>query len=616
MAQLKRIILHVGMQKTGSTGIQETLFHNSSVLRSHGYIYLSEWGINHNAILFDIFSPTFDPNHRRIVLDGFTQEKWEETRKSNIKTMLDLIERNACETLILSSEELSLLDFTSLKYMKQLLTDLFPEAHMSCIFYTRSPISFLASEFQQMAASPYSEFRTDRDTQEYAKHVFKLRLGGFLELFHDDISIIRFEDAIRDEDGLVGNFLKLIDYPQQKISEIKVFRSNESRGAEAIEFLLYVKENMPFYLEENGRRIINPQRADYDNNAINTIPGPRFDFSYEQKMELFELTKHDSLWLKEQTGIDYTHDYPLKTEPVLLYKEKTLEEFLFAFKYLTRPMQSLFLRFFEKKYQELSDERFLALFSQGSEPWKIYHFGDIEPYLSDASISSKRVHNWGLKRPMWRDRVLITVTNANSGNPLPEHIFKYPLPNKGYLAISETFESQNDLYEIQIRPSMYSCITTILSLKVNGNGNLFQINQSTFDDKNESTYFFFKDNPHFKISSEKAITSFEIELVVDTGGFVYSRLNTAWIGKKIAAYEHELAKLKNENSKETKILCETQKISSSSDDHEIKHTKSYLELQSSYGALEAEQAKMLNSISWRITKPLRKLIALFTASSQ
>ena len=39
---MKQIFLHIGLHKTGSSSIQETLFRNQNLLKEQGYHYFSE----------------------------------------------------------------------------------------------------------------------------------------------------------------------------------------------------------------------------------------------------------------------------------------------------------------------------------------------------------------------------------------------------------------------------------------------------------------------------------------------------------------------------------------------------------------------------------------------
>jgi hypothetical protein len=54
---IKRVVMHLGMPKAGSSSIQRALFTNSGVLERNGFRYLHEWGESHIRIFEHLFTP-------------------------------------------------------------------------------------------------------------------------------------------------------------------------------------------------------------------------------------------------------------------------------------------------------------------------------------------------------------------------------------------------------------------------------------------------------------------------------------------------------------------------------------------------------------------------------
>ena len=57
MGVISEIFLHVGLHKTGTTSIQNTLFSkmNSKFLEDNGYLYPKHWPSNHSIPLYSSF---------------------------------------------------------------------------------------------------------------------------------------------------------------------------------------------------------------------------------------------------------------------------------------------------------------------------------------------------------------------------------------------------------------------------------------------------------------------------------------------------------------------------------------------------------------------------------
>jgi hypothetical protein len=390
---IKRVIFHAGILKTGSKSLQKSLFHNSEVLERNGFRYLREWGACHENVIIGLLG---EWECFRFFIDGrfgrYSREESIRIRNDYIEKMLEVISNTPCETLIISAE--SMLSFAN--NLSKFITEYLKKMEIKIIAYIRNPLTHPISLYQQYMTNPWDYlYNIFKD----ARQLFDYRIPtSFYNLTNYHLSFFKFEDAIQDEDGLAGHFLKTIGLPGQEVKNINVFRSNESRSCEAIEFLSFAEERVPtFILDNSGCSKNNPIIK--DTRPLKKIRGPKFDLSYQNKVELWEQMQDTVIKIRDTIGIDYT-DYTVPQSPdIITYSPETIEDFLEAFPKINLTLQKLFLEFFRKKHYETGLDKFRKLYEDGSMPQKMYQLGlqveDLQEKLTvlqteNAELQSKQ----------------------------------------------------------------------------------------------------------------------------------------------------------------------------------------------------------------------------------
>jgi hypothetical protein len=388
---IKRVIFHAGILKTGSSSIQESLFHNSEVLERNGFRYLKEWGVNHVEIMDGILGEGF-----RAVIDGrFVFHSREESIRiinDYIEKMLDVISNTPCETLIISAE--SMLNYVN--NLPKFIIEYLNKMEIKIIVYIRNPLTYSISLHQQYMALPWTHLHNVlRASNDWFNGIIPESVRS-LANYH--LSFFKFEDAIQDEDGLVGHFFSTIGLPRQEVKNINVFRANESRSCEVVEFLSFAEERVPtFILDNSGCSKSNPVIK--KTFPLWKIRGPKFDIPYQNKVELWEQMQDTVIKIRDTIGIDYT-DYTIPQSPdIITYSPETIEDFLEAFPKINLTLQKLFLEFFRKKHYGTGLDKFKKLYEDGSMPQKMYQLGlqveDLQEKLTvlqteNAELQSKQ----------------------------------------------------------------------------------------------------------------------------------------------------------------------------------------------------------------------------------
>ena len=199
----KRIVIHVGYSKCGSTTLQETLKAHHELLLKEGFLF--------PVIVAD------NPSWMRFFWEKALPISYDAALLKYRKlTFLEKLEREVrktkAHTVILSDEGLISLSDSSLEEMKQYLLREFSDYDIHIVAIVREPLAFFASRCQQYIAERYftrrdmneflegrdiinGESRADNMAMNPAK-IYSVNLDRYRRVF-GNITILKFEDAAR-----------------------------------------------------------------------------------------------------------------------------------------------------------------------------------------------------------------------------------------------------------------------------------------------------------------------------------------------------------------------------------------------------------------------------------
>jgi len=369
---IKRAIIHLGMAKTGSSSIQRTLFNNTAILEKNNIRYLKEWEEDHLRKLHYLLSPC-PANPISTGHLGKPPANINEINKKSIDSMLHVMKSTDCETLILSGEYFHDLWLDStIENIKKFITKHFLDngIETTIIYFIRNPLTWIVSYLQQTL---YRVGFMNKHC-DYFETAMK-KYAGIINLqkhFSDSLILLKFEDACRDKDGLVGFFLKTIGIPEVELKNVNIYRTNDSRCMEVMEFVYYLESIEPRYPCAHYKCTNSNSYFD-DFAPIKDIRGVKFDLPYKSKLEIWNRFMETVQRIKESTGINYT-DYQIPYDIAQeAYSEETIQGFIEAFPKLNIVVQKHFLGFFEKKYMETAQARFKQLHFRCSIPRTLYN---------------------------------------------------------------------------------------------------------------------------------------------------------------------------------------------------------------------------------------------------
>lgn len=319
METKKKLIVHVGYSKCGSTTIQDTLAANYRDLLEHGIMFPE--------------SLTAAPAWLRFFWEKnlpvtYPQAKVSKRFQVFSAALRDELNGSSASTVILSDEGLISLSEESMREFKEFLVSEFPNFEIHIVMIVRGPVSFFTSRCQQFISDRYfdkigiQEFLDGRsvttgesraDTKAMNPVSFYSKPISLYDEIFEHVHVLQFEEAIKGSCGLTSYFLKScgLDHPLEDI------RKNESRSRKAIELIAYINNKLPFMNRSNGTQL----RRYHDLDDLYSILGDKFKLPNSLTSDIHHKTEEEVQWLKERCGIDYTDGSSFDPDESIVYDD-------------------------------------------------------------------------------------------------------------------------------------------------------------------------------------------------------------------------------------------------------------------------------------------------------
>ena len=219
---IKKVFVHIGLHKTGSSSIQQSLRYYDD-----GSTFYAELGFaNHSEPLISAFSSNF-LEYRNFIKMGFEPEKIKNLKKSTLDKLNSEIKKNRNQ-MILSGEDLSDLKEADIRK----LLNFFKEKNIELVIvaYIRNPKDWRMSIFQQKIKGG------ERDLQKAFAENFRSikRLQRFKSVFESSNVVIKNFSRSKLRNGcVVEDFCAQVNIDPPK----QIINANESLSLSAIKLL-------------------------------------------------------------------------------------------------------------------------------------------------------------------------------------------------------------------------------------------------------------------------------------------------------------------------------------------------------------------------------------------
>lgn len=284
-------LIHIGMHKTGSTSIQQTLGRTPSL--GPGFCYPRLGGrANHSLALHQMFSA--EPERHQILRkQGMSrQQATEEGRALREELSLQLKGLAPACSPILSGEYLSSCDEALLISLRDFL-----HAHDCSIAvkaYVRDAADFMRSDFQQRIKGGAGDFDVEASYPRYRRRFEKVeRVFGAAS-----VQYWPFVASALAGGNVVTDFCHRIGLALPPTAELVRSNDSLSRTALALLFLYRRRVEAGTPSPEAFRRFRRVLQA------IRHVPGPRFHLAKELLAPVISGQAEDLAWMGRRVGRD------------------------------------------------------------------------------------------------------------------------------------------------------------------------------------------------------------------------------------------------------------------------------------------------------------------------
>lgn len=292
---MTQVILHIGMHKTGSSSIQETLRGYDDGRIRYAWPGRQPNHTLHVAHLFGRRDRVHGADARRGIRDRDELSDDIAEVRAELRAAL-----RAGGRLILSAEAFSTMPGPGIGRLGAMLAR--HEAQVRVIGYARDPVSYASSGLQQ-------RIRNNQPASRVPRPRYRHRFGKFVEVFgREAVEIVPFDRARLQGGSVVTDFLQRCGIDPASLPEQ---RANETMNASATRLVLDFNRSGPRAVGDRAlltarQALIGALRAADD--------GPRFTLPPDLAAQACE--RRDIAWLAGTFGIDFARpDLPAPMQP-------------------------------------------------------------------------------------------------------------------------------------------------------------------------------------------------------------------------------------------------------------------------------------------------------------
>lgn len=292
-APRRRLYLHVGQHKTGTTWIQNVLDHNRARLAEAGVCY-PELGACHGWPLVMLFARPDDIDRLGPSI-GMRRRHSRPARKIENRRILDAaLDDPKWRKIVISGEQLcDMLRWSEVGVLAEALKR--PDLDVTVIFYAREPLGYAASMTQQRlkAGLTLKELAAAPPTPDYRR-----RLQKYFRFFGRENVEIRIYDRARLKNGdALADFMEAIGEPDIPLDAPASLADNSSmtgRTARLVDLRNRLFQRIGAKFARANPPWILP--------SIARLPGPRFALSAAVRADVARRSRDDLNWLGEKLG--------------------------------------------------------------------------------------------------------------------------------------------------------------------------------------------------------------------------------------------------------------------------------------------------------------------------
>jgi hypothetical protein len=299
----RKIILHTGLDKTGTTAIQNGLHANREFLLAEEGVLYPSLAANLSTPLLTIFKNAPE-NHRANRMAGYTTEEIAAHQKSYLNSLDTEISSREWGTLLLSAEGVSSLTESELAKLREWGEKY--SSNWTILICVRHPVDWARSVIQERLKQGAT---LPQLYENPPKPRYRQKISNAISVFgRENVRIFDYDAATASNGGIVGAFADQgsLTASSRDLLSAKAVRINESLSLEAAHILDSLNRRRPVFVDN----VRAPRRAGprHELPYIRRIKGQKFDVPNPVKENIRLRSQEDVAWLNETFGLDLYRD--------------------------------------------------------------------------------------------------------------------------------------------------------------------------------------------------------------------------------------------------------------------------------------------------------------------
>lgn len=243
---MKRLVLHIGMEKTGTSTIQDFLGHHSKAL-AQCYVFTPDWRpFNHSYDFTTLFMDSPGDSFLYKKSAPISDEDWEELLATHAARWREGFTSFDEGTYIISAENLFRCSRSEIQRIAEFAGPHFDL--VEALVYVRNPVASIRSQWEQRVKQMDGPDSGEALLEKVKKGIsfdFIARWGEILG--NDNFYIRNFDKAVTRHENLAQDFLEALGLPPYEAELQEGQSANTSLGHEGTAFLLAYNAKYPLF---------------------------------------------------------------------------------------------------------------------------------------------------------------------------------------------------------------------------------------------------------------------------------------------------------------------------------------------------------------------------------
>lgn len=303
---ISKIILHIGVHKTATTTIQNTLTNEREKLAALGVLYPLFYAKelifnNHSIPLFSLFSQYPERYHINKTHGFTTKDAIQQLHQGYCDQLREQVSSFSGDTLVLSGEDLSNFKSQNLNKLKTFLQEVTqPGVKIQVVVVCRHPVTRFRSSVQFTVSNFGMRMKKAIEFHSVRKNQYQRLVNNFITVFgRENISVLKYEDMLVHPFGPAGAFLEMINPSIPAKIKPQILFENAGFSYEAVILSNAINHAWPVSRDYS----LHAERLFPVATFLSELPGSKFVLSPGLSRKVWNELSQDVHWLTTEFSL-------------------------------------------------------------------------------------------------------------------------------------------------------------------------------------------------------------------------------------------------------------------------------------------------------------------------